>query len=258
MSNADWRAQLREAGIDRRPPPSSKGALQDKVAAVPVTVLRPSRPNKPNNVITIEQLAKYSEPPSPTIVPPMTRAIAPEKSAVSSSSPSAPPVASAPSPSPTSPPTSLRQPALFAPNVVEMPADSYHPPPSELQPSTEGSEMPKKVSKRNKYGAELRERVVRQIIDGPPGTAARLSREHGLSDGLVSQWVTRYRRKHPEGRTLVSHGHSPKSETLVKASELPPPPAVHLTGLEDYIRAIVEREVEAALKAWKRRMFEGD
>lgn len=81
MDNADWRAQLREAGIDRRPPPSSKGALQDKVAAVPVTVLRPSRPNKPNNVITIEQLAKYSEPPSPTIVPRMTPAIAPEKSA---------------------------------------------------------------------------------------------------------------------------------------------------------------------------------
>lgn len=240
MSNADWRAQLRAAGVDRRPPPSSKGALQDKVAAVPVTVLRPSRPNKPNNVITIEQLAKYSEPPSPTIVPPVTPAIAPEKSAVSSSSPSA------------APSECLRPPS---PPLGEMPPPSYQPP-----PSTEAPRMPKKVSNRNKYGAELRERIVRQIIDGPPGTAARLSREHGLSGGLVSQWVTRYRKKHPERRTLVSNGHSPKSGAVAierPTAELPPLPEIRLDGLAPYVRALVRQEVDAALREWKRRMFEG-
>lgn len=153
-----------------------------------------------------------------------------------------------------------QQPALFAPNVVEMPAASYQPPPSEVQPSTEEPEMPKRKSisqaTRGKYTHEQKTDYVRAILAGER-TVSSVAAETGLAPPSIYAWIQKHRDK-SKGSTLVSNGSPPRSEPLAKTTELPPPPAVHLTGLEDYIRAIVEREVEAALKAWKRRIFEGD
>ena len=115
------------------------------------------------------------------------------------------------------------------------------------------------MANRTRFDEPTRIRYVERILAGEVSAAA-VARELGISQPSVYQWVKRFKKKLPKSnrqQTLVSNG-SPASGPMSVATngELPPAPTVALNGLEEYVKALVDREVGRAMREWRRKMLE--
>jgi len=235
---ADWRAQLRAEGVERRPPPSrpDRGYVEQPEERINTTVLPPRTP--PHQRRRVE---------TPTLHAPVAL-IRLER-----------PGNSAPPPEPPSPP----EPIYYVPPPAELlppePA-TQAPPPDTEQPTPQLGEADMAPRKKRKTRTwtdpdTQRESVSRIIHQGV--SHKTIAREIGVSVSAVGKWVKTYgarvKRSGPVSserafeapaaqRTLPSvapraSGADPKAPELV----------VRFEGLEAYIRAVVAQELKRRL-----------
>jgi transposase-like protein len=120
-------------------------------------------------------------------------------------------------------------------------------------------EMAKK-QQREPASIETRERAVQMVKeDGQPGAQARVARHFGVSQAAVSYWLSHplpkkrgrqagYNKPQQTMFSPPSSNGPPSGPVSVGADTLPALPTVQLTGLEEYIRALVKVEVRNELR----------
>jgi len=249
MNDIDWRTQRRLAGVPSRPPPSDRAGRPDRgYVEQPEERVEPIVLKKRGLIpmaelerVQLEELAEELGEPSPfenTPRPPPEREtrVFPGKPATQALT------------------GLLSQLSL---------------PPSQ-PPAPEPAEMPKAKQKRLYRGQDTIDRVVGLVIAAGyrpghrDGHIARIAKEQDIEPSLVHRWVSNYVAKHgvkmpasvappvsavTSTQTLMSTPTPPMSAPVsVSNGQLPPAPTVSLSGLEEYIEAIVKRAVASEFR----------
>lgn len=117
------------------------------------------------------------------------------------------------------------------------------------------------------FDEAFKARAVARVLKGEK--QADVARSLDTSDANISSWLSKHRKKHG-GRppkladtgpvsSRAGNGHTmmsgPSSQAL---GEMPPPPAIRIEGLEEYIEGLVKRQVSVAVKAEIQKRFSGD
>jgi len=238
----NWRAQLRLAEVPRRPPPPSRpdrGFIEQPEERVEPTVVR-KRGLIPMEALEREQLADLAEELGEPLEAPRISAVSdsstePERQRGITSRHSADPF-----------------PRPLLPQPETQPSQPPAPEPVEMAAKKKGERFP--VEHKAKIVArwlELTEQAAKKGITGrATGAGSQTAREFKTSEANVSTWVMQYKKRHgieptKSAKTLVS---SPASGPVSVAGPLPPMPTVALSGLEEYVRALVAQEVKAAIR----------
>lgn len=216
MNDVDWRTQRRLAGVPSRPPPSrpDRGYVEQPEERVEPTVVR-KRGLIPMSDLEREQLNALEEELKALEAPPL-------------------------------PPAQL----TLQPQPETQPSQP---------PATEPAEMPK-AKKQTRLRREPEEiaRIVQRVFDAghvegkKKGVLARVASEEGVASSLLHRWVSiaAAKQDQPATQTLMSSRLAPPpiSQMMAPSSQLPPVPTVTLTGLEEYVRALVAQEVKVAIR----------
>ena len=221
-----WRAQLRANDVPRRPPPSSERAA------------RPDRGHveQPGERSPPAMVRRRVETPAATRPVALVRQLAPE----------------------------IRHDLhgrgeLILPGMQLRPVEPPPPPSAPSPPAAEQTEMPAKKRTVRRHPDETREKAIalfhqlteefrkRGVTGRNTGATELVAKKLGIGAATISNWVQRDLARR-EGLaqsqpTLVS---SPQSGPVSVKGPLPPVPVV--VGLEEYIKAVVAREVAAEVK----------
>jgi len=234
MNDIDWRAQRRLAGVPSRPPPSDRagrpdrGYVEQPEERVEPVVLRKRGliPMAELERVQLEELAAELGEPSPfedTPRPPPERETR------------------------VFPPPPERQ-LTLQPQPETQPSEA---------PAPEATEMAAK-KRKGPWPMDVKQRAVARVQELRAGKEGRntgaisqTARELGTSEANISSWVFRYpiNGSPAAEKTLVSSPQSgPVSAPMSAVGELPPLPTVNLTGLEEYVKAIVKQAVAAEFR----------
>jgi transposase-like protein len=138
------------------------------------------------------------------------------------------------------------------PQPETQPSQPPAPEPAEMATKKKGERFP--VEHKAKVVArwlELTEQAAAKGITGrATGAGSQTAREFKTSEANVSTWVRQHKKQNGAApakatKTLAS---SPASGPVSIAGPLPPMPTVTLSGLEEYVRALVAQEVKAAIR----------
>lgn len=102
---------------------------------------------------------------------------------------------------------------------------------------------------------DVKQDAIRRVLTGPRGETTVVANELGIPLSTVTSWVHMHRKKGlpvPAAKTLIRNGApssvSPSSAPMsgprsTNGASLPPVPTVTLSGLEEYINALVDKRV---------------
>lgn len=253
-ADVDWRAQMRASDIPRRPAPSSsrgaeppqsrpdRGYVEQPEERVNTTVFPPRpkpTPQPPQRLVRFTRNMMQedghsldeSEPPKrepPPPPPPPAELMAPE------------------------PPTQVPPPTTVDP-IRQLIAN-------EMASRLGEPAMPAKAARKTRTVLPEADKIryASLLIQGKR-TTADITRETTVSKSAVLRWPDVYGRQaraliKAEGRaseqspTLVSSPVSGPVSVAPATSAVPPAPSLSLSGLEEYIRALVRKEVGIELK----------
>lgn len=245
MPDVDWRTQRRLAGVPSRPPPSrpDRGYVEQPEERIAPTVVR-KRGLIPMSDLEREQLADLEEElkalEAPSIVAIADSSTVTDRERGITSRHSAEPF-----PRP-----------LLQPQPETQPSRPPAPEPAEM--------AAKKKRTRIVAPPHVKAAAVARVLEleaadtrgfKRTGIPSRVGKEMGQRPENVMRWATEHKAIHGNAppsavsstKTLVSSpASSPMSGPVSITGPLPPMPTVTLTGLEEYVRALVAQEVKAA------------
>ena len=222
MNGTDWRAQLRSQDIPRRAPPSDRAGRPDRgYVEQPEERLEPSVLRRKGLIpmselerVQLEELAEELGEPSP----------------------------------------------FEEPKPASLPVQALQPQP-ETQPSeppaaeSGSTEMPRGIPKKKRrtpvfVAQSIKNEVMTLALQAKRGDIPRLSKQYGVPEGTIASWLYTHRKNHGNApptstSTLVS---APMSGPVSAAGPLPPAPTVMLSGLDEYVRALVAIEFKAQMR----------